>query len=102
MCSTTITFGSMHPRLNQVSAGGFELEAEAKKPEPVMERAVENRKWLWVGELMVEFGCVRVRPRVVIIYEGKGPVEDAKEAIEHWKIEVFEYNVKSKLKAKMK
>ena len=25
-------------------------------------------------------------------------MEDAEEAIEHWKIEVFEYNVKSKLK----
>jgi hypothetical protein len=48
-----------------------------------MERAVEDRKWLCVGELMVEFGCVRVRSRVVVIDEGEGPVEDAEEAIEH-------------------
>jgi hypothetical protein len=40
--STTITFGSRHPRLNQVSAGGFEWEVGAKEPEPVMERAVED------------------------------------------------------------
>ena len=58
VCLTTITFGSRHPRLNQGSAGGFELEVEAKEPEPVMERAVEDRKWLWVGEFLVEFGCV--------------------------------------------
>jgi hypothetical protein len=45
---------------------------------------------------MVEFGCVRVRSRVVVIDEGEGPVEDVEEAIEHCKIEVFEYNVEGK------